>query len=341
MKHTTRKRTQTWSVIIPLIELSSTLIHETLPALQKQNIDSFEVLVLPNNKSQKDAALLKKYPWLRITPTGPLSPPKKRDMGAKLARGTYLAFIDDDAFPAPDWLKMAKPYFDDPSIYAVCGPGITPITAGSWEQVFNEILTSRLGSGQLQYRYCHMKSRFVTDYPSMNFIIRRNIFLQVGGFNTTYWPGEDSKLCNAITYTHPHAILYTPEVVVYHHRRPSYRAFLAQQGSYGYHRGMFFAQGDRNSRRIIYTVPSLFLIYTLLLALMSIFIHPVKMGVLWLPLFAYIAIVGYILVRSIVRGRSVLFNARLVAVLVSLHMVYGYMFIKGYFFAASSPKNHV
>lgn len=338
MKRTARtKHPPEFTVIIPLIKLSSTLIHETLPALAKQNAGSFEVFILPHKKSTQDERLMKTYPWLRIIATNTLPPPAKRDMGAKMARGTYLAFIDDDAYPAPDWLGNVKPYFDNPAIFAVCGPGITPPQASSWERVFNEILTSRFGSGQLQYRYCHMKSRYVNDYPSMNFIIRRDVFLHVGGFDTNYWPGEDSKLCNAITYTHPHAILYTPDVVVYHHRRPSYRAFLIQQGSYGYHRGMFFAQGDRNSRRIIYTVPSFFLIYTLLLVLMSVFIHPVKMGVLWLPLIAYMAIVGYILIRSIYRGRSALFNARLVLVLVSLHMCYGYMFIKGYF---APPSQH-
>jgi hypothetical protein len=100
---------------------------------------------------------------------------------------------------------------------------------------------------------------------------------------------------------------------------------------------MFFAQGDRNSRRIIYTIPSILFIYILLLLLSAIFINPIKMGILWFPLFSYVLIVGYTLVRSIFRKRSTLFNTRLGLVLVSLHMIYGYMFIKGYF--ASSRKH--
>src|SRR3990167_6976651 len=122
MKRTTRTTHATdWTVIIPLIELSDTLINETLPALGRQDENSFEVLVLPHKKSPKDAALLKKYKWLKIIPTGRSTPPKKRDMAAQLARGTYLAFIDDDAFPTDNWLKMARPYFENPGVYAVCG----------------------------------------------------------------------------------------------------------------------------------------------------------------------------------------------------------------------------
>ena len=40
-----------------------------------------------------------------------------------VARGRFLAFVDDDCAPRPDWLRtLLAPFADDPSLGAVCGP---------------------------------------------------------------------------------------------------------------------------------------------------------------------------------------------------------------------------
>ena len=49
------------------------------------------------------------------------------------------------------------------------------------------------------HRFTPLKKRFVIDYPSMNFFIRKTTFEKVGGFNSDYWPGEDSKLAMTLS----------------------------------------------------------------------------------------------------------------------------------------------
>ena len=52
------------------------------------------------------------------------SPAQKRDVALAHAGGEICAFIDDDAWPADDWLTRALERFDsDPVIAAVGGPG--------------------------------------------------------------------------------------------------------------------------------------------------------------------------------------------------------------------------
>ena len=54
------------------------------------------------------------------------SPAEKRDYAFPHATGDVLAYIDDDAYPAPDWLETAARHFDDSSVHALGGPGVTP-----------------------------------------------------------------------------------------------------------------------------------------------------------------------------------------------------------------------
>ena len=58
--------------------------------------------------------------------SGPTGPAQKRDMGASAASGALVAFLDDDAYPAPGWLEAAVPHFQNPTVWAVGGPARHP-----------------------------------------------------------------------------------------------------------------------------------------------------------------------------------------------------------------------
>ena len=44
------------------------------------------------------------------------SPAEKRDLAAEKATGDAIAYLDDDAYPAPDWLTVAERAFEDPAV---------------------------------------------------------------------------------------------------------------------------------------------------------------------------------------------------------------------------------
>ncbi len=318
------------SVIIPVKKLTDFLINENLPAMDRQKFRHFEVIVLPNERSTDNKKLLAEYCWLKIIPTGKITrPAEKRDIGAKKAKGDILAFIDDDAYPTPNWLTNAVKIFDKDNPAAVCGPGILPPNATFWEKVFDEVLKTFIGSGEYSYRFVQKTKRLVDDYPSMNFLVRKSLFTELGGFNNDYWPGEDSKLCRDLVYKKKQTIIYDPSVTVYHHRRDQLISFLKQHANYGFHRGAFFAHGDENSRRIGYLIPTFFLIYLLLLI-----IYPFVIGFnffLFLPFLLYLAGELLLFITAYWHTRSLFVAINAAAALFLTHFVYGIMFVKGAF----------
>ncbi len=326
------------SVIIPLLKLSDTLIEESLPAFDQQTLKHFEVIMLPNESSSIDKELLRKYKFLRIIPTKNITRPAlKRDIGAENAKGDILAFIDDDAYPQNGWLKNAVHIFNKKNVAAVCGPGIIPKNAPLWEKIFDEVLKTKMGSGGFAYRFVKQPARYVDDYPSMNFLIKKSVFNTLGGFNNDFWPGEDSKLCEDIVYKLGEKIYYDPTVTIYHHRRNDLKGYLRQHGNYGFHRGAFFAHGDKNSRRITYLIPTFFLLYIFFLTSLGLFILLRGSA---LTLYIYIctspailyALLLLLQVRSAFKNTKSLKISILSAIVLFLtHVIYGVEFVKGFY----------
>lgn len=332
------------SVIIPVRELNNYLFSENFPAFQKQNYNQFEVIVLPNSKSTLDKELIKKYKWLRIIPTPHISrPAEKRDIGAKHAKGTILAFIDDDAYPSSNWLEISAHYFNIINTESICGPGIIPQNVNIWEKIFNEILLSPIGSAQYRYRFTQDKPRFVDDYPSMNFLIKNDVFKKLGGFNSEYWPGEDSKLCEDLIYKYKGEIFYTPDVLTFHHRRNNLMGFLKQHANYGFHRGAFFSHGDRNSRRLSYLIPTFFVFYLFCLIYLKLFNIEygkpnIEYFILFIPLLIYLLLGIFLSTMSTLNTKSLKIGLLIFPVLFLTHFTYGTMFTKGFIKGLISKK---
>ncbi len=200
-----------------------------------------------------------------------LAPAARRDLGARQAGGEILAFLDDDAYPSKDWLKNAVPYFENQQTAAVCGPGVTPGEDSIRQKASGWISASWLGSGVLGYRFLPKKKRGVKDFPSMNFLVRKSDFEKAGGFDSGFWPGEDTKLCLDLTKKLGKKIIYDPKILVYHHRRPVLREHLSQNCGYGLHRGYFVKILPQTSRKLFYFLPLVFTLFVLALPIFGLF----------------------------------------------------------------------
>ena len=216
-----------------------------------------EIIVLPDE------------PWtppdesIRVIPTGKVRPAEKRDRGVKESSGEFAAIIDDDAYPERGWLAKAVPHFEDSTVTAVGGPGITPPDDNLRQKISGWIYESPLVSGGFTYRYRPGRLQDVDDYPTSSLIIRKEDFIAVGGFDTDYWPGEDTILCLKLTERPEKRIVYDPEVKVYHHRREIFKGHLKQIRSYALHRGFFARKFPETSLKASYFVPSIFTLFCL------------------------------------------------------------------------------
>ncbi|MEJ2744614.1 MAG: glycosyltransferase, partial [bacterium] len=218
-------------------------LEKCLEKIAELDYDNYEILLLPDEPMEQAGANV------RVIPTGPVGPPRKRDIGAEESKGDILALIDDDAYPQPDWLANAMRAFNDDSIAAIGGPASTPPTDDFWEQAGGRVLSCWMIAGVHLYRFVPKMTKEVDDYPTSNLMVRKSDFKAIGGFDTPFWPGEDTVLCMKIVKGIGKKIVYDPDVQVWHHRRPLFRAHWRQVGNYATHRGYFVKRFPQTSRR--------------------------------------------------------------------------------------------
>jgi GT2 family glycosyltransferase len=315
--------TPLFSIIIPFKE-PGVLVEESLRHIFELKEKRFEVILLPDDRMD-DLTGVYAHPAVSVLPTGAVSPAVKRDRGAQVASGRYLAFIDDDAYPEPYWLTFALQAFErEQEVVAVGGPAKTPTSDPFWARASGAIFLSRF-SGGFPQRYLPLPPRhYVDDWPTVNLLVRREAFLAVGGFDNEFWPGEDTKFCMDLVARTGGKILYLPEMMVWHHRRQGLGKHLRQVGNYGVHRGHFARNHPETSRRLPYFLPTLWLLFLVL----GFFILPCP--VYRTGLFVYLAALVLAIV-DIRRHEPLDVTLACVPYIVLTHLWYGWRFLRGWF----------
>lgn len=307
------------SIVIP-VKVPNKNLEECIHHCLELDYPNFEITVLP------DSPVALPYPNVTVIPTGPVGPSEKRDKALLSSKGDIIGFLDDDTFPERHWLKNAVRYFDNPVVAAVGGPAVTPQSDNFLQKASGLVYSSFLGGGRAAYRYTPKAQREVDDYPSCNFLVRKSVMEAVGGFNCKFWPGEDTKLCKEITNDLNLRIIYAPDVVVYHHRRPLFAPHLRQVWSYAVHRGYFVKRFPETSLRLGYFLPSL-LVLAIVAGLSLAFGYP-RLRVAYISL-----LILYVLAVLIdgFRGKTLRMGTVVSLGIIATHFAYGIGFLKGLF----------
>jgi len=324
------------SIVIAVKEINDFIRKETVPSILAQIFHDFEIIILPDKPSKE------KFPKTKIIPSWPKTgPADKRDMGVDKACGEIIAFLDDDSYPDKNWLENALKIFNkDKKIVGVCGPSLTPPHNSLRQKASGYVWSTWLGSGGAGiYRCAICNRREVDDYPTVNLLVRKKDFLTVGGFDSHFWPGEDTKLCHDLVYKLGKKIIYDPEVLVYHHRRAVFKPHLQQIARYAIHRGHFARILPKTSLRLGYLIPSLFVLWLfggpILIFLLEIF----QLCFLSIPLYLlYLLTIGFYLLFLLFTSFQVYLKERnlklallVIPSIFITHIVYGVLFIKGFF----------
>lgn len=327
------------SIIIPVKEINDYLRKETIPAILRQSFQNFEIIILPDKPTKE------KFPKTKIIPSWPkLGPADKRDLGAKKAKGEILAFLDDDSYPDKDWLENAVKIYTPKPLYpfyiaAVCGPALTPSHDNIRQKASGYVWSTFFGSGGAGSYRCTVKPRReVDDFPTVNFLVRKTDFWQVGGFSSKFWPGEDTKLCHDLVYKLKKKIIYDPRVLVYHHRREIFGPHLRQISRYALHRGYFARILPKTSLRIGYLLPTFFVLGLvggpILILVLKIFqfwsLVKIFSFVYFLVIFLYLG--GLVFTSWDVYRQEKNWKVALLVIpaIFTTHFVYGVLFIKGF-----------
>ncbi len=313
-----------YSFIIPVKEIND-YIREAVPIILKIPGEDYEIIVYP------DEATAENWPKTKQIATGHCGPATKRSKAIQDALGEILVFIDDDAYPEADFLDVLDKDFLDSKIMAVGGPAVTPAGDNFWQKVSGAVFLSAFSGGNPE-RYVPVGNKsIVDDWPSVNFSMRKNVFAELGGFNSDFWPGEDTKLCLDLVKKYPGSILYDPNLIVYHHRRAGIIKHLKQVGGYGLHRGFFAKKYPKNSCKFKFFVPSFFLLFIVaggVFSSMSFYV--LRFYLLGWMIYLLALIKAFIDIRRYEKNTRIAGHA--IYCIFFTHIVYGFNFIRGFVF---------
>lgn len=330
-----KKTDETFSIIIPFQKPTPEL-HECLIHCLKLNYDSkkYDVLLLPDIKLSKSEVLAclkgeidskKFFSLVKIIPTGPIPPGKKRNIGMKKSKAKYFACIDSDAIPHKDWLINSLPLLKYPEVGIVGGPNKAPPSIKYLEKMAIKTLYLHVTAGWLYHNKKFTKNSLeYSDMASSNLIIKRDVAEECNYFDEQYYPGEDTILCFNVTEK-GYKIIFSKDIIVYHHRRPLFWPHLKKIAETAEIKTQILRR-FKKQQKLFYFAPSAFLILIVMLVLLS-FAHIYFFTVLLLILSAYFSVVigdiifckNYNPINIVVINISVFLT----------HIFYGFGFIKG------------
>jgi len=165
-----------FSVIIPNHNGSKTLA-EALVSIFRAGETSIEVIVVDDASTDDSRTVADRYPVRWISHDTCRGAANARNTGAEAARGEILVFTDTDIILQPETFKILEKDYANPETDGVIGL-LRPITRyGN--------LCSQYKNFYMHYTYARLPDEVTVFYTSIA-SIRREIFLECGGFDGTY-----------------------------------------------------------------------------------------------------------------------------------------------------------
>ena len=200
------------------------VIEGCFQALQKLDYPDFEVIVVSDGSTDNTVALARSYGF-RVIAQENQGLSAARNRALREAQGEIVAYIDDDAFPDPHWLRYLAHAFMTTEHAGVGGPNIPPLD-DPW--VADCVAHSPGGPNVV------LTSDTVAEHiPGCNMAFRKSCLEAIGGFDTQFRiAGDDVDLCWRLEQR-GWTLGYSPAAVVWHRRRASVKAYWRQQRNYG------------------------------------------------------------------------------------------------------------
>lgn len=164
---------------------------------------------------------------IRIIRQQNAGPAAARNRGIREARGTLIAFTDDDCIPSPDWLSLLVQAYDET-------PGA--LLGGLTSNGLNHLLFSEASQLMLDmlYRYYNREQNSAMFLTSNNWLCAREQLLSIGAFDMQFREaaGEDWDLC-ARWREAGWNMRWVPDAMIEHRHAQRLRNFCRMHFRYG------------------------------------------------------------------------------------------------------------
>jgi cellulose synthase/poly-beta-1,6-N-acetylglucosamine synthase-like glycosyltransferase len=252
------------------------------------------------------------------------SPSRQRNAAVSKATGEIIYFLDDDSRVSAGCLSLCADIMEDPDVAVVGGPSLTPSSDSLLQQLIGSALSSLLGAGAVRNRYraCGL-TRATTDKELIlcNLAIRRNVFIDSGGFDERLYPNEENELLDRIAVSGL-KLVHAPGMSIQRSQRRTLKLFIRQMFTYG--RGRAQQTLIAGPGTIIGYAPLLLLLYLVLLPTLPF--NRITLA----PLYAYLILALCFSVASVSRSGS-LSRLLLIALYPLMHVSNGWGLLYGLF----------
>ena len=222
-------------------------IADAIESLRAQTIAPREIVLVIDHSPELEAACLERWPSVRVMPNREAQGLSgARNTGVAECGGEVIAFLDDDATAASDWIERLGAAYTDPAVLGAGGAVRPRWEAGrpAWFPAEFDWVVGCTHSGMPR------KTEAVRNLVGANMSFRREVLMEGEGFRRelgrvgTIPAGcEETDLCIRIGQRHPQGkILFDPAAAVDH--------FVpTERGSPGY----FFSRcrGEGRSKAIL------------------------------------------------------------------------------------------
>lgn len=191
-------------------------------------VDNLEIIVVDDASTDNTPKVISEFPVNLIALKEHRQASYCRNLAARKAGGDILAFIDSDCLADPLWLQDLVPAFTDPSVGAVggiVGAYYKESTLDRYEEVKSSLIVSR----RVRRSQDNDRAFYV---PACNLLVRRDLFLELGGFGEELFVGEDVDFCWRMQDA-GHHLEFRPAGKIFHKHRNRLWPFCARRFDYG------------------------------------------------------------------------------------------------------------
>ncbi len=324
-----------YSIIVPVYNRPEEL-DQLLHSIALQDFErEFEVVVVEDGSQ---------HPALEVIECSPLrarisyyqknntGPGDSRNYGMSRAKGSYFILFDSDCILPKEYLTTLDHELSSNYVDFFGGPDDALSSFSPLQRAINFVMTSKVSTGGIRGG---SSNRF--EPRSFNMGLSKEVFKSTGGFGVMH-PGEDPEL-SMRAWKSGFKSRLIPSVKVFHQRRISFRSFAKQVFKFGAVRPIL-EHMHPEFKRDIYTLPSLFTFYLLVLIMclmltLSSVLSLKFILLLSIPLILY---VGALKIDVLIRSRSIFLTALTIAALFIQMGAYGLGYFLTYLKLRSSSR---
>jgi len=298
--------------IIPVFNRPDEL-KENLESLSKLETQDFEVVIIEDGSKISSKEVVNSYRSkldIHYHFKQNEGPSIGRNVGAQLANGKYLLFVDSDCIMPPQYLDVInKQLLPETDVFG--GPDRAHESFNTLQKAINFSMTSLITTGGIRGQ----KKSVDRYYPrSFNLGIKREVFIEMGGFpKTKMHPGED-MVFGIELIRRGYKTQYIHDAHVFHKRRTSLKQFFNQVRKFGKVR-YYITRMYPHTFKITYLLPLGFTIFTIL----SVFLFFIGIK---LPLFLVLSYIILLIIWSSIENKSLKVGA--MSVVTTFVQFFGY-----------------